>query len=73
VKKLKKVLNEIYEKKEKVRKGREEVGFVEEIFEDYVLVRPEIKAPEIDELDEVRFENILEGSVGGGEKVKYKL
>jgi hypothetical protein len=36
------------------------------------MIRPEIKAPEIDDLDKIRFENILEGNVEIGEKVKYE-
>jgi hypothetical protein len=37
------------------------------------MIREEIKAPEIDELDKVSFENILGGNVEVGEKVRYKL
>jgi hypothetical protein len=36
------------------------------------MIREEIKAPEVDELDKVKFEEILEGNVEVGEKVKYR-
>jgi hypothetical protein len=68
---LKEVLNEIYKTKDKRQKNKVEIWFIEEIFDDYALIRQEIKAPEIDELDKVRFEKILEGSVEVGKKVKY--
>jgi hypothetical protein len=40
---------------------------------DLYMIRPKIKAPEIDDLDKIKFEDILEGSVEIGEKVKYRF
>ncbi len=59
--KLKKVLNKIYTKKDKVRKWTKQIWFIEKINEKKWIckVRPYIKAPDIDELDEVKFENLV--------------
>jgi len=59
--KLKSVLNEIYDKKDKARKGKKQIWFIEEIDEEKQIckIRPYIKAPEIDDLDEVVFENLI--------------
>jgi len=58
---LKKILNKIYDKKDKKRKWTKQIWFIEQIDEQnwICLIRPEIKAPEIDELDEVSFKNLI--------------
>jgi len=73
LKKLKKVLNEIYDKKDKMRLWLEQVWFIEDISEKYAIIRPEIKAPEIDDTDKVPFSNILKWEIELWEKVVYKL
>jgi hypothetical protein len=35
------------------------------------MIRPEIKAPEIDELDKIKSKDVLDGEVLIGKKVKY--
>jgi len=61
LKKLKKILNEIYNKKDLDRKNSKQVWFIEDINEENQTckIRPEIKAPEIDELDKVKFEDLI--------------
>jgi len=60
--KLKKVLNNIYDKKDKLRKGSVQIGFIEEINEEekFCKIRPYIKAPEIDDTDKIIFENLID-------------
>jgi hypothetical protein len=73
VKKLKNVLNEIYKAKDEARKDKEELWFIEEIWNGFAMIRPEIKAPEIDDLDKVSFENILNWDLEIGGVVKYVI
>lgn len=73
VKKIRKILDEIYKIKEESLKWKELIGFIEQIWENFVLIRSEIKAPEIDDLDKVRFKDILEWNIEIGNKVKYKI
>ncbi|MDD2907305.1 MAG: MiaB/RimO family radical SAM methylthiotransferase [Candidatus Gracilibacteria bacterium] len=58
VKTMKTLLNEIYDKKDKARLNTKQIGYIEELYEDYAIIRPEIKAPEIDDLDKVDFADI---------------
>nr|MDD3719746.1 MiaB/RimO family radical SAM methylthiotransferase [Candidatus Gracilibacteria bacterium] len=69
---LSKILNEIYDKKEKFRVGKEFTGYVYDFDDKNVHIRWEYKAPELDELDVIPLENILSGEVEIGEKVRYK-
>jgi hypothetical protein len=71
VKRLKKILNEIYRKKENDKSKVHRFWFIEEIWENFVKIREEIKAPEIDELDKISFENVLEWDIKIWKKVKY--
>ena len=71
LKKLKVVLNEVYNKKDKARLEKQEIGYIEEIHDDYTIIRPEIKAPEVDDYDKVLFENILCEKVHIWKKIKY--
>ena len=51
----------VYDKKDKLRIWTKQIWFIEEINEEklYCKIRPEIKAPEIDDLDKVSFENLI--------------
>lgn len=53
-----KILDTIYDKKDKARKGKTHKWYIMDISDEKVVVRPEIKAPEIDDYDEVNNENI---------------
>ncbi len=59
--KLRKILNSIYDKKDELRKGTIQIWFIEEIEEEkwFCKIRPYIKAPDIDDLDEVKFEDLI--------------
>jgi len=59
--KLRKILNSVYDKKDELRKGTIQTGYIEEINEESWIckIRPFIKAPDIDDLDEVKFENLI--------------
>ncbi|MDD5213208.1 MAG: MiaB/RimO family radical SAM methylthiotransferase [Candidatus Gracilibacteria bacterium] len=73
VRKLGKILNSIYDKKEASRIGKEETGYIMDILEDdKIIVRPEIKAPEIDDYDEINFSQVIDGDIDIGEKIIYK-
>jgi len=58
VKNIKTLLNEIYDKKDALRVNTKQTGFIEELYDDYAIIRPEIKAPDIDDLDKVNFADI---------------
>ncbi len=76
LKKLKKVLNNVYDKKYKKRLWNEQVWFIEEINEEkwYCKVRPELHAPEIDEIDKINFEKLIwVEAIIVWQKVKYML
>ena len=65
--------------REKKRKGKKQIGFVEWIDQMkgqiYLSIRPEINCPEIDPIDEVKLENVVECFDGDeievGSKVEY--
>lgn len=59
LKKLKNILNDIYDKKDKARINTKQIWFIEDINEKYISIRPEIKAPEIDDIDKVKIEDIF--------------
>ncbi len=76
VKKLKSVLNKIYDKKDEARKGTKQIWFIEEINEQegFCKIRPYIKAPEIDDLDKVNFEDLIWVEyINIWDKVEYNL
>lgn len=72
VKTIKTLLNEIYDKKDKARLNTKQVWFIEELYDDYAIIRPEIKAPDIDDLDKVDFTDIeWDFDLNLGMKVTY--
>ncbi len=74
--KLKSVLNEIYNKKNLKRIWKKQIWFIEAIDEEKAIckIRPEIKAPEIDDVDEIKFEDLIWMEyVNIWDKVKYML
>lgn len=73
VAKMKKVLDKIYLKQEKERKKEKQIWFIHEIWENFLVVRPEIKAPEVDFYDEISFKKIISWKLEIGEKVEYML
>ncbi|MDD3646237.1 MAG: MiaB/RimO family radical SAM methylthiotransferase [Candidatus Gracilibacteria bacterium] len=72
LKRLKKVLNDIYDKKDDIRVGEEQVGYIDDIIDEKTLiVRPEIKAPEVDDYDKVKVGDVISGEFEIGSKIVY--
>lgn len=75
MKKLAKVLDEIYAKHTKNARGKTFSGYVMDFDEKKAIIRREIQAPEVDEYDEVKLAAI-EGNkkeLGIGQFVRYRL
>lgn len=70
---LREILEEIYDKKYDARVGHIQTGFVHEISGNKISVRPELKAPEIDEYDIIRKNQVIGGNIWIWEKIEYKL
>lgn len=74
IKKLGKILDEIYHDHAKKAKGQTFSGYVMQTEEKTAIIRREIQAPEIDEYDEVPYKQIGGGdSVEMGDFVEYKI
>lgn len=65
------LLEKIYDEENAERKGKEQPGYVMEVKEKTIIIRPEMHAPEVDEYDEVALKNIKTGKIEIGEKVQY--
>ena len=75
LKKLSKILDEIYEKHAKAARGKTFSGYIMSFDDKKIIVRREIQAPEVDEYDEVKI-SALAGKVKNldvGQFVTYKL
>lgn len=70
---LREILDEIYDKKDIKRVWKKEVWYIMNIWNNKCEVRPEIKAPEVDEYDIVKFEDILSKDFDLWSKVEYIL
>lgn len=73
LKKLRKTLNEIYNKKQNARAWKTDIWFIHEIKKDKIIIRPEIKAPEIDDYDKVFIKDIVSWTIDIWEKVEYMV
>lgn len=75
IKKLGKILDEVYHDHAKLAKGKTFSGYVMQAEEKTVIIRREIQAPEIDEYDEVPYKNIQvpAGEVELGAFISYTL
>jgi ribosomal protein S12 methylthiotransferase len=67
------LLEEIYEKKTKARMKKTQYGYVMDIKDKTVIIRPELHAPEIDEYDEVLRSKVSEKEIDIGSYVEYVL
>ncbi|NCP76891.1 radical SAM protein [bacterium] len=75
LKKLSKVLDEVYNKHTKNARGKTFSGYIMDFDEKKAIIRREIQAPEVDEYDEVKI-SAIEGNVKNleiGQFVQYKL
>lgn len=70
---LREILEEIYDKKYDDRVWKTQVWYIHEISWNKLWVRPEIHAPEIDELDYIKKQNVLSWNIWIWEKIEYKL
>ncbi len=66
------ILNTVYDTKLKERKEKKQVGYIMDIKDNTMIIRPEMAAPEIDDYDEISFSAII-GSLEIGSKVEYSL
>jgi tRNA A37 methylthiotransferase MiaB len=53
------LLEKIYDEKLEARKGKKQQGYIMEIRDKSLIIRPELAAPEVDDYDEVVIEKIL--------------
>ncbi len=60
---MKKIVDQLLDKKAKARKGKEDIGYVMEILKsgkvEKLIVRPRLHAPEIDSYDEIPMKNVI--------------
>ncbi len=56
---MEKLVDQLFDKKAKARKGKEDVGYVMNIKKDKLVVRPRLHAPEIDSYDEIPMKNVI--------------
>ncbi len=76
---IRKQVYKLLESREKKRKWKNQIGFVEWIYNEkgqiFLSIRPEINCPEIDPVDEIKLENVIQCFDGEeieiGSKVEY--
>lgn len=72
---LGKVAESVYDELDKASRGKQFDGYVMDVLDKTVIVRREIRAPEIDEYEEIPFSRVLSADspeVGIGSFVRYK-
>lgn len=67
------ILNAVYDAKLALRKNTKQVGYIMDIKDSTIIIRPEMAAPEIDDYDEIRIEKISPKEREIGQKVEYTL
>lgn len=71
---IKDIINPIYDKKEEKRQNIIQTWYIHDINKkNNITVRPEIKAPEIDEYDNISKKQIIKWKIWIWEKIEYKL
>ncbi len=73
IKEITPILNAVYDSKFSERKGKEQTGYIMDITENSIIVRPEMAAPEIDDYDEISLSSIAEQDRNIGTKIQYSL
>lgn len=73
IKEITPILNKIYDTKKSERKDIKQIGYIMDIKEKTLIVRPEMAAPEIDDYDEIPLEKIEKKYREIGTKVEYTL
>lgn len=72
---LGKIAESVYDELDKASRGKQFDGYVMDVLDKTVIVRREIRAPEIDEYEEIPFSRVLSADspeVGIGSFVRYK-
>ncbi len=72
IKEITPILNGVYDAKFAERKNQKQAGYIMDIRDTTVIIRPEMAAPEIDDYDEVLISDIV-GTIEIGSKVIYTL
>ena len=67
------VLERIYAEQYEARKGKKQHGYIMEIRDDSIIVRPELHAPEVDEYDEVELSKVAQKDREIGKYISYTL
>ncbi len=70
---LREILEEIYDKKYEIRRQNIQSGFIHEVWENKLAVRPKMHAPEVDDLDYIKSSQVISGNIWIWEKIEYKL
>lgn len=70
---LREILEEIYDEKYEKRVKNVQVWFIHEVWENKLAVRPEMHAPEVDDLDYIKSSQVISGNIWIWEKIEYKL
>lgn len=73
IKEITPILNAVYDAKLALRKNTKQVGYIMDIKDSTIIIRPEMAAPEIDDYDEIRIEKISPKEREIGQKVEYTL
>lgn len=74
IKEITPILNTIYESKKNLRKWKEQEGYIMDIHKKTIIIRPYIAAPEVDDYDEIPYENVLsKWEFEIGKYIKYML
>lgn len=73
IKKITTLLEEIYAEKRSARAKKTQYGYIMDIRDTTVTIRPEMHAPEVDEYDEVAIKKITAGEIEIGSYVEYSL
>ena len=72
IKEITPILNAVYDAKFAARKWKEQAGYIMDIKDTTVIIRPEMAAPEIDDYDEILISDIV-GTIEIGSKITYTL
>lgn len=70
---LREILEDIYDEKYQERVWKEQIGFIHDIQKNKISVRPQIHAPEVDELDYIKTTQITSWNIEIWQKITYFL
>jgi ribosomal protein S12 methylthiotransferase len=73
IKEITPILNAVYDAKLALRKWKKQFGYIMDIKDSTIIVRPEMAAPEIDDYDEIEIKKIPQQMREIGTKIEYTL